>query len=109
MILLRIVRRNLIRTCRARSAQREGAQAPDASPIFTISGEKQFQNVHLFFLFFINLRMPIELGMGEVSSYSVPSGFRADLHARPEGPSLMGWDGTVIKSVLQCSSYFVGI
>ena len=37
--------------------------------------------------------MPIELGMGEVSSYSVPSGFRADLHARPEGPSLMGWDG----------------
>ena len=26
----------------------------------------------------------------EVSSYSVPSGLRADLHARPEGPSLMG-------------------
>ena len=25
--------------------------------------------------------------------YSVPSGSRADLHARPEGPSLMGWDG----------------
>ena len=32
--------------------------------------------------------MPIELGMGEVSSYSVPSGFKADLHARPEGPSI---------------------
>ena len=31
--------------------------------------------------------MPIELGMEKVSSYSVPSGFRADLHARPEGPS----------------------
>ena len=40
MILLRILRRNLIRTCRARSAQREGAQAPDASPIFKIYGEK---------------------------------------------------------------------
>ena len=24
------------------------------------------------------------------STYIVPSGFRADLHARPEGPSLMG-------------------
>ena len=44
-------------------------------------------------MFLINLRMSITLGMGEVSSYSVPSGFRADLHARPEGPSLMGWDG----------------
>ena len=31
---------------------------------------------------------------GGVCSYSVPSGFREDLHARPEGPSLMGWDGT---------------
>ena len=40
MILLRILRRNLIRTCRARSAQREGAQAPDASPIFKIYGGK---------------------------------------------------------------------
>ena len=27
------------------------------------------------------------------SLYNVPSGSRADLHARPEGPSLMGWDG----------------
>ena len=27
--------------------------------------------------------------------YSVPSGFRADLHARPEGPSLMGRVGRV--------------
>ena len=34
------------------SAQIEGAQAPDASPIFTISGEKQFQNFHLFFVFY---------------------------------------------------------
>ena len=34
-----------------------------------------------------------------VSTFSVPSGSSADLHARPEGPSLrmddgwMGWDG----------------
>ena len=34
-------------------AQREGAQAPDASPIFTISGEKQFQNFQLFFCFLL--------------------------------------------------------
>ena len=28
--------------------------------------------------------------MGKVSSYSVPSGSRADLHATTEGPSLTG-------------------
>ena len=43
-----------------------------------------------------------------VSTFSVPSGSRADLHPRPEGPSLrmdgMGWN---IKSVLQISLYFV--
>ena len=51
-----------------------------------------------------------------VSTFSVPSGSKADLHARPEGPSLMGWmDGWMdgmgrsIKWVLQFSSYFVGI
>ena len=48
-----------------------------------------------------------------VSTFSVPSGSRADLHARPEGPSLRmgwdGWDGWNIKSVLQISLYFVGI
>ena len=47
---------------------------------------------------FTNLRATRGRGMSEISSYSVPSGFRADLHARPEGPSLrmdgwMGWDG----------------
>ena len=40
---------------------------------------------------FTNLRATRGRGMSEISSYSVPSGFRADLHARPEGPSLMGW------------------
>ena len=43
--------------------------------------------------------------------YSVLSGAREDLHTRTEGPSLHmdGWDGRSIKSVLQCSSYFVAI
>ena len=52
------------------------------------------------------------------SLYNVPSGSRADLHARPEGPSLMGRMGRVgrvgrmgrnIKSVLLKFSYFVRI
>ena len=54
-----------------------------------------------------------------VSTYSVPSGFRADLHdeaRRAEfthgmnGMFGMGWDGwTGYQSVLRCSSYFVRI
>ena len=39
-ILRRILQRNLIRSCRVCSARREGAQAPDASPIFKMYGEK---------------------------------------------------------------------
>ena len=30
-----------MRTCRARSARREGAQAPDANPVFKIYGENE--------------------------------------------------------------------
>ena len=45
-----------------------------------------------------------------LNRYSVPSGFRRDLHNEAEG-RVYGWDGMGrgIKSVLQYSSYFVGI
>ena len=41
MILRSIVRRILMRTFRARSTQREGAQAPDENPVFKIYGENE--------------------------------------------------------------------
>ena len=48
-----------------------------------------------------------------VSTFSLPLGYRAYLHSRPEGPSLrMGWMdrmGRNIKSFLQISLYFVSI
>ena len=50
-----------------------------------------------------------------ISTYSVPSGSRADLHdeaRRAEFTDGMGWmdemDARGIKSVLQFSSYFIG-
>ena len=51
-----------------------------------------------------------------VSNFGVPSGSRADLHARPKGPSLrmdgwdgMGWDGWMNGTEYQkCPSIFFG-
>ena len=48
----------------------------------------------------------------QVSTFSFPSGSRADLHPRPEGPSLRmdgmnGWMGRNIKSVLHICLYWL--
>ena len=49
------------------------------------------QTCHLFFCSLVNSAV----FNVQVSTYSVPSGFRANLQSRPEGPSLMGRVGRV--------------